>query len=919
MTKLTITGSKRPIVGNAEAYSLSVFDNLLTSNSFSFPSPKVQWSIHVQDSKGWRIARGNIKEGNPVIYTFTNKSLKYKAIKIEAVRGNDKGALYIHPKEAEEPRIISVELLDVYSRRLPKGKLLHYTDTVIAQANCVGMLGQKIAFTLWEDDAIGKGHDPVVNMMNKINQIPLMGEVDDEGIARVVFRLSAYTMAVQIANARVAKGDQEEGQTHEYYATAEVMAKYMLKASPNIPVANPEYVPHPKKIPDAGTGKRKGKPSPLKETAKFPQTSAAKKQADPEGKILSAVFTDNTGRPLKNARTGDKVAIKITAQHMRGKNVTVRIWEEDLWRYSHDLLYEESITLPYDVNFINTILLTREMYNKSHDFGEGKDREYFIEVEHLNTSVTSQVIPVSPDAKPMKVEANNSPVMIKEQKQQVKNCGGQYCIDKNSAPNELIREINIRLAGFGGNVPTDRFTDRTEKMIKQFQRDYMKVPETGKVCGHVLRAIDEFCRNFEISITLWNQLKCSCSTKGKRVTSALRGTLETNNCKGFGDGTGKNTYKGNVRTEAMNKYEYPGLHRSLLYGFKALQFYFSQQKTYTIDHFTSGYRCRFKNYTTTNHQGKAIDIQFSKGNWAIRGGNKENLAELRMIRDSIFIKYLGAQKEWPGKNLFSIEPIDLRYSNKGKLRYDHTFSWIHMDVRQFDSQYLEDQYFCKSLSDLNEKSIVQLATELGFANTCSCYGAYQSQHNKSERHHPNTCEDRFKKIAPIILKHEGGYKNEPSKDKGDPTNRGISWPVWQKYAKEDLGIEPTEENQKKLTEEQATVIYRKRYWEPNGYCEINNLKVALMVYDWSITSGGAIREVQKLLVNEFNQTLTIDGGMGKETANALNQPKDQEQLLTRISEIRKEYYDYGASQNWFSADYLKGLKRRVDQCRHYTL
>lgn len=32
--------------------------------------------------------------------------------------------------------------------------------------------------------------------------------------------------------------------------------------------------------------------------------------------------------------------------------------------------------------------------------------------------------------------------------------------------------------------PTDEFTDRTEKMIKQFQRDYMKDSETGKVCGY---------------------------------------------------------------------------------------------------------------------------------------------------------------------------------------------------------------------------------------------------------------------------------------------------------------------------------------------------------------------------------------------------------------------------------------------------
>ena len=37
-----------------------------------------------------------------------------------------------------------------------------------------------------------------------------------------------------------------------------------------------------------------------------------------------------------------------------------------------------------------------------------------------------------------------------------------------------MKQINIRLAGFGGNVPTDEFDDRTEKTIKQFQRDYMQ-------------------------------------------------------------------------------------------------------------------------------------------------------------------------------------------------------------------------------------------------------------------------------------------------------------------------------------------------------------------------------------------------------------------------------------------------------------
>ncbi|MCV9926938.1 hypothetical protein OIU83_04715 [Flavobacterium sp. LS1R49] len=299
------------------------------------------------------------------------------------------------------------------------------------------------------------------------------------------------------------------------------------------------------------------------------------------------------------------------------------------------------------------------------------------------------------------------------------SCGEKYCIKKGDS-SELIREINIRLAGFGGNVPTDKFTDRTEKMIKQFQRDYMKVPETGKICGNVLFAIDDFSSKFDISNTFWNQIKCSCSTKGKKVISKLKGISELNSCDGFGDHTGKGTYGGNTESEKFYRYEYPGIHRSLLFGIKALQFYFSKQTTYKIDHITSGYRCRFKNYTTTNHQGKAIDIQFSKGTLEIRGEKKEYLKDLRDIRDNIYIKYLGAQKEWPAKNLYSIEPIDLLYDKKGNVRFDHTFSWIHVDVREFDSIYLDDKYFCKNSTKLNGNTILQLAKDSGFEKTCMC-------------------------------------------------------------------------------------------------------------------------------------------------------------------------------------------------------
>lgn len=102
------------------------------------------------------------------------------------------------------------------------------------------------------------------------------------------------------------------------------------------------------------------------------------------------------------------------------------------------------------------------------------------------------------------------------------------------------------------------------------------------------------------------------------------------------------------------------------------------------------------------------------------------------------------------------------------------------------------------------------------------------------------CAQKFKKISAIVLQHEGGYVNRAN-DKGGPTNHGIAWNTWQAYAMKDIGVEPTIENLKSLTADQAEKIYLKRYWEPKGFCGFNDMRVALMVYDWTITSGGAVR------------------------------------------------------------------------------
>ena len=189
---------------------------------------------------------------------------------------------------------------------------------------------------------------------------------------------------------------------------------------------------------------------------------------------------------------------------------------------------------------------------------------------------------------------------------------------------------------------------------------------------------------------------------------------------------------------------------------------------------------------------------------------------------------------------------------------------------------------------------------------------------------PNTtdCTAKFQKISKIILRHEGGYVNDPS-DSGGATNKGIAWNTWTAFAQTDLGLAPTLQNLKNLSDTQAEIIYRKRYWEPKGFCQISNDRVGLMVYDWTITSGGASKEIQKLLVNHYHQNIAIDGAMGPQTIQALNAVSDQIALLNAITNIRKNYYTALAFQangaKTKNHKFLQGWLNRVDDCLKATL
>ncbi|EKT3967175.1 hypothetical protein NTJ12_002257 [Flavobacterium psychrophilum] len=237
MSEFKIIGDPTPVVGKEEFYTV----NQLLSNSIptktidgSKPNPfeyQVEWSVHVLENGRWIKKEENNKTGNKVSYKFIQKSLERKGIRILAKKGDLVARLDIKPQKAESPKIDSIEFLDKNGNKPTKP--FAYGQTLKARVHCLHMERRTVYATLWEDDAAGAGHNKA-NEKNKMKTLP--GTVKG-GIADIDFVLEPDF--AKIANAIKAKGDADEGKTHEYYVTAEILNKKTASANTN--VANPSY------------------------------------------------------------------------------------------------------------------------------------------------------------------------------------------------------------------------------------------------------------------------------------------------------------------------------------------------------------------------------------------------------------------------------------------------------------------------------------------------------------------------------------------------------------------------------------------------------------------------------------------------------------------------------------------------------
>ncbi len=170
----------------------------------------------------------------------------------------------------------------------------------------------------------------------------------------------------------------------------------------------------------------------------------------------------------------------------------------------------------------------------------------------------------------------------------------------------------------------------------------------------------------------------------------------------------------------------------------------------------------------------------------------------------------------------------------------------------------------------------------------------------------------FNAFFPTLLRFEGGYVNDPA-DPGGATNKGITFATFRRFAQTMLGVEPTLDNLRALTDAQAGVLYRRLYWDSVHGDEIALQPLADIVFDFNVNAGAhAIKLLQRVLNEQGAQPrLQVDGLFGPGTLAALA-GADAKAVYLGYRKGRIDYYRGLVARRPSLQRFLRGWLARVD-------
>ena len=165
----------------------------------------------------------------------------------------------------------------------------------------------------------------------------------------------------------------------------------------------------------------------------------------------------------------------------------------------------------------------------------------------------------------------------------------------------------------------------------------------------------------------------------------------------------------------------------------------------------------------------------------------------------------------------------------------------------------------------------------------------------------------FDLFLPILLKFEGGYVDDPE-DPGGETNKGITMATFRQCSHELLGVDPTSDNLKALTDAQAGIIYKARYWDAMQGDAINLQDLANIVCDFYVNAGTHATTLLQQVMNGMGANLVVDGKIGPASVQVLN-GLDQKEVYRQYKRGRIRYYQ-GLGQKY--PRFLQGWLNRVN-------
>ena len=167
------------------------------------------------------------------------------------------------------------------------------------------------------------------------------------------------------------------------------------------------------------------------------------------------------------------------------------------------------------------------------------------------------------------------------------------------------------------------------------------------------------------------------------------------------------------------------------------------------------------------------------------------------------------------------------------------------------------------------------------------------------------------KLAPFILRWEGGFVNDPD-DLGGETNMGVTIGTWKQvgYDKDGDGDIDVDDLKKLTVDDVVNRVLKPHYWDRWKADEIKNQSVANILVDWVWASGVHGIKIPQEVLGVFP-----DGKVGPKTIAALN-AKNPKELFDSIMVARIAFIEEICRKRPKNLKFRNGWLNRLKAMRY---